>query len=33
VVLTGKTKEAARCGCNKTNLNLKAKTKEPASAV
>ena len=28
VVLTGKTKEVARCGCNKLNLNLKAKAKE-----
>jgi hypothetical protein len=32
VVLTGKTKEAARCGCNKVNLNLKVKMKEPATA-
>lgn len=33
VVLTGKTKEAARCGCNKVNLNLKAKAKEAAATA
>lgn len=31
VVRTGKTLEAARCGCNKINLNLKIKAKEAAA--
>lgn len=31
VVQTGKTKEAARCGCAKVNLNLKPKPKETAA--
>lgn len=30
VVQTGKTKEAARCGCAKVNLNLKSKPKDAA---
>lgn len=30
VVKTGKTKEAARCGCAKVHLNLKPKPKEAA---
>lgn len=32
VVQTGKTKEAARCGCAKVNLNLKAKAKAVVAA-
>lgn len=32
VIHTGKTKEAARCGCAKVNLNLKTKAKETAAA-
>lgn len=32
VVQTGKTKELARCGCTKVNMNLKAKPKEAANA-
>lgn len=31
VVQTGKIKEAARCGCSKVNLNLKAKPKDAAA--
>lgn len=33
VVASGKTKETARCGCNKVNLNLKARAKEPSPAA
>lgn len=32
VVQTGKTKESARCGCTKINLNLKARPKEAAAS-
>jgi len=32
VVQTGKIKEVARCGCNKVNMNLKAKPKEASVA-
>jgi len=31
VVRAGKTKEAARCGCAKVNLNLKSKPKDAAA--
>jgi hypothetical protein len=33
VVLTGKTKDTARCGCAKVNLNLKPKAKDAAAVA
>lgn len=33
IVQTGKTKEAARCGCTKININMKQKPKEAAAAA